>query len=252
MVAAEFEKLGIDASTSEITTSACVAGDYLSSKGVEGSYVYVIGEPALMSMLSERAGVRPIGGPDDAGKSKRTLQSEGHSIATLDPPAGDVSAVVVGADGDISYYKVAKAAAYLLGNPRCLFVSTNPDPAYSFAPRAGGTAPTLAPAGGVWARCVAMTSGREPDIVCGKPSRSLGKHMLSAYGLDPATTCMVGDRVDTDIEFGRGAGMHTLFVESGTTTAEAAAAAGPEQRPDFIAESIAVLEAALVGEAASD
>ena len=79
MVAAEFEKLGIDASTSEITTSACVAGDYLSSKGVEGSYVYVIGEPALMSMLSERAGVRPIGGPDDAGKSKRTLQSEGHS-----------------------------------------------------------------------------------------------------------------------------------------------------------------------------
>ena len=46
--------------------------------------------------------------------------------------------------------------------------------------------------------------------------------------------------------------MHTLFVESGTTTAEAAAAAGPEQRPDFIAESIAVLEAALVGEAASD
>ena len=82
MVAAEFEKLGIDASTSEITTSACVAGDYLSSKGVEGSYVYVIGEPALMSMLSERAGVRPIGGPDDAGKSKRTLQSEGHSRAT--------------------------------------------------------------------------------------------------------------------------------------------------------------------------
>ena len=62
-----------------LTTSACVAGDYLSSKGVEGSYVYVIGEPALMSMLSERAGVRPIGGPDDAGKSKRTLQSEGHS-----------------------------------------------------------------------------------------------------------------------------------------------------------------------------
>ena len=47
--------------------------------------------------------------------------------------------------------------------------------------------------------------------------------MLSGYGLDPATTCMVGDRVDTDMEFGRAAGMHTLFVESGTTTAEAAA-----------------------------
>ena len=129
---------------------------------------------------------------------RRTLVAEGHSIAKLDPPADEVGAVVVGADGDANYYKIAKAAAYLRGNPSCRFIVTNPDPAFTFAPRDDAVPATLAPAAGVWARAVAMVSGREPDIVCGKPSASLGVHMLKAYSLDPETTCMVGDRVDTD------------------------------------------------------
>ena len=236
MVAAEFEKLGIDASTSEITTSACVAGDYLSSKGVEGSYVYVIGEPALMSMLSERAGVRPIGGPDDAGKSKRTLQSEGHSGSRArgkrEEPARQPSRNPVGTRSRRStrppatyrlWSSARTATSRTIRLQRRLRTSSATHAASSSPPtqtlrtvsrrvpagrrrlaerqprgsreaaevRPRGSrdladvqtrsrlreflftprvcqAPTLAPAGGVWARCVAMTSGREPDIVCGE------------------------------------------------------------------------------------
>lgn len=244
-IVSEFADMGIDACTSEVTTSACVAADYLCKQGLSGSPVYVIGERSLLETLDSRAGVRAFGGPDDAGKSRRTLLDEGHSIATLSPPADAVGAVVIGADGDANYYKIAMAAAYLRGNPNCLFVVTNPDPAFTLAPRGDGIPATLAPAAGVWARAVAMVSGREPDIVCGKPSASLGQHMLQSYGLEPATTCMVGDRIDTDIEFGRSAGMATLFVDSGSTAAATALSAQAAQRPDFLAPSIAVLAAAL-------
>lgn len=122
---------------------------------------------------------------------------------------------------------------------------TNPDPAFTLAPRSEGVPATLAPAAGVWAKAVAMVSGREPDIICGKPSASLGVHLLRTYGLDRETTCMVGDRIDTDIQFGKSAGMATLFVESGTTTGDVAMQAEEGQRADFLAPSIATLAAAL-------
>jgi len=90
-------------------------------------------------------------------------------------------------------------------------------------------------------QAIATASGRQPDIVCGKPSETLARHLLSSRNMDPATTCMVGDRTDTDMEFGRSVGMYTLFVESGTMTREEACSAEPRQRPHFTAPSIAVL-----------
>ena len=68
-IVGEFATMGIEASTSEITTSGDVAADYLRSQRLSGSRAYVIGERALCDALSTRAGVRAFGGPDDAGKS---------------------------------------------------------------------------------------------------------------------------------------------------------------------------------------
>merc|ERR1712014_13000 len=95
---------------------------------------------------------------------------------------------------------------------------------------------------------VACAAGRRPDIICGKPSESLARYMLDSRHLTANTTCMVGDRTDTDIEFGLSVGMQTLFVESGTMTAEEAANADACRRPHFIAKSIAVFTELLVPE----
>merc|ERR1712129_153540 len=97
---------------------------------------------------------------------------------------------------------------------------------------------TILPAGGTMAEAVAYASGRRPDMICGKPNEALARHLLASRKFDPATTCMVGDRNDTDIEFGLSAGMQTLFVESGTMTEVEARNAPPGRVPHFLADSI--------------
>ncbi|RHY30741.1 hypothetical protein DYB32_007294, partial [Aphanomyces invadans] len=65
-------------------------------------------------------------------------------------------------------------------------------------------------------------------------------------GLDRYTIVVsnVGDRLSTDIEFGRRGGLHTLLVMSGCTTYEEKAAIADEhQRPDYYVEDVDVLNA---------
>ncbi|CAE8605341.1 unnamed protein product [Polarella glacialis] len=232
-VVAAFAKHGAICSTEEVMTSALVAADFLKSKDLAGSKVYVVGMNSLTVALRERAGVFPFGAEEDTGKTRDNMLKD--FFPAMDPLPGDVAAVVVGADFGFNLYKMARAANYLRQNPSCLFVATNPDP------RALLGSGTIIPACGSVVASIAIAAGRSPDIVCGKPSASLAQHMLRHRGLDPKTTCMVGDRTDTDIEFGRCVGMQTLFVESGTMSEAEARAAEPCRRPHFIAHSIAVL-----------
>ena len=52
---------------------------------------------------------------------------------------------------------------------------------------------------------------------------------------------MVGDRLDTDMEFGVAAGVKTMLVLSGCTTERSAASvAPPQQRPTFVAHDVTV------------
>jgi len=232
-VVANFRKHGARVQPEEVMTSAVAAADYLKAKGLQGSRVYVVGVSALTTALCARAGVVPFGAEEDKGKTREDAIKE--FLPEMEPPASDVAAVVVGADLNFNYYKLMRAANYLRLNPACLFVATNPDP------RALLGSGVIVPAAGSMVEAVAVAAGRQPDIICGKPSPSLARHLLSYNGLSASTTCMVGDRTDTDIEFGRSVGMYTLFVESGTMTETEARASEPCRQPHFIAASIAVL-----------
>lgn len=232
-VVAAFAKVGALIHPEEVMTSALATGSYLAGQGLRGSTVYVAGMSALAAALRDLAGVVTFGGDDDSAKTRADVLKE--FVPAMSPPPETVAAVVVGADFNFNYYKLTRAANYLKQNPSCLFVATNPDPTALL----GGS--TVTPAAGTMVEAIAYASGRRPDIVCGKPSASLARLLLDRWGMSPATTCMVGDRTDTDIEFGRSVGMQTLFVESGTMSASDAINAPPERRPHFISPSIAEL-----------
>ena len=126
-----------------------------------------------------------------------------------------------------------RAAAYLrAGVP---FLATNRDLTY---PNTGG----IVPGGGCVVAALAAGAGKEPDVVAGKPSAGLAALVRDATGLDPARTCMVGDRLDTDIQFGHTAGYAARLLVLTGVTSEADVAAlreGEPTTPTHVTASIA-------------
>ena len=68
------------------------------------------------------------------------------------------------------------------------------------------------------------STGREPDVVIGKPNSGIVEETLQVTGLRKEEMAMVGDRLYTDIATGVNFGMLSVLVMSGETTARMAAA----------------------------
>ena len=69
------------------------------------------------------------------------------------------------------------------------------------------------PGTGTYLSTIEAASGRKADVICGKPSKSLMELLLMNEGVtDPQTCLMVGDRLMTDIAFGKNSGTRTLHV----------------------------------------
>ncbi len=218
-------KYGITTPATAILSSAYATAVWLASRGV--TRVYLIGEPGLERELRDVAGVT-CEGPEDWGKPFSLGGVEGP--APLDPAVG---AVVCGFDGRFCYYKLMRAAAYIrAGVP---FLATNRDLTY---PNTGG----IVPGGGCVVAALVAGAGREPDVVAGKPSLGLAQLVRDATGLDPARTCMVGDRLDTDIAFGHAGGYAARLLVLTGVTAEADVAAlraGEPTTPTHFMDTIA-------------
>ena len=65
--------------------------------------------------------------------------------------------------------------------------------------------------------------------------------IVNLHHLDRAKTCMVGDRLDTDIAFGKNGGMGTLLVFTGVTSREALEDDQKGVKPDYIIDSLGSL-----------
>lgn len=209
----------------EIFSSSFAAAAYLQQCPLApGQKVYVIGQEGICEEL-ELAKIPYIGGPADAGK-KADLTSGG--VVQHDC---EVGAVVVGFDPEISYYKIQYAQLCINENPGCLFIATNLDSVAHLT-----SAQEWAEAGAMVGAIKGCT-GREPILV-GKPSALLIDHIVSKYGKDRARICMVGDRLDTDILFGKNNGLQTVLTLSGVTTEKALFSADNTIIPDYYVDSI--------------
>jgi len=203
-VAAKLCKFGYQVDSDDIVTSASAAAGYIHTFHPSVSKVYVIGGAGIARELEE-AGISWCDG-EDATPSEDLF-------ATIQPDAS-VGAVLVGWDLTFNYHKLAMASLYLQRGS--VLISTNGN-----AWEEVGNGRHI-PGTGALVAAIEAASGEEA-VVTGKPSQVLAGMLLEKYGMDKSRTCVLGDRVDTDVALGKAAGLDTGLVLSGVTHEKALA-----------------------------
>ena len=237
-LAEKFHRLGLRggyADERKMVTSASAAADLLATEGyaAPGKKVYVVGEVGLAAELEGR-GIRTVGvtGGRQVDGVRPPVEHEGFLKDFVFDP--EVKAVVAGLDFHVNYWKIAAAAMYVQQGAE--FFATNED---KQSPVPGGAKGMLPGSGSLVIGPIATVSKTRPRVIA-KPSPVILEQIIAGNGFDKRRVLMVGDRLDTDIQFGVAAGVDTMLVESGIATAADAAAAEAEQRPTYVAPSIAV------------
>lgn len=119
----------------------------------------------------------------------------------------NVGCVVVGLDFDLTYIKLSITLQYLL-NKNIPFIATNIDSTFPFKN-------TKLPGAGSVVEIVSYSSSRKPDAICGKPNSGMMDSILSHHKLNKSKTLMIGDRLNTDMKFGKNNDIDTLLVLTG-------------------------------------
>jgi 4-nitrophenyl phosphatase len=203
---AKLARLGLPVAARSVLTSGDATASYLC--GVKpGARVYVVGTPALEREFQTRGFV-----PDDTTPDY----------------------VVVGFDTGLDYAKLWRLCDLVrAGVP---YIATHPD---FNCPTEGGYMPDI----GATLAYVRASTGRDPDLVVGKPNRLIAEQAAARVGLPLEALCMVGDRLYTDIALGAAAGVPTVLVLSGESRAdEVASAAHP---PTLVCDHLGALAAYL-------
>ena len=200
--------MGIEATEEEMYTTALATIDYIKTNFPEARRLFLLGTPSMISEF-EKAGFE--------------------SVADSAEERPDV--LVVAFDKTLEYSRLCRASYWAQqGLP---YIATNPD-------RVCPTdQPTVLVDCGSICKCIEHATGRQPDIVLGKPDPNMLTGVQARYGVKPEQVAMVGDRIYTDIEMAHNAGAFGVLVLSGETTLQIADEA-PRQ-PDLIADSIEVL-----------
>jgi arabinose operon protein AraL len=213
--AEKLTKLGIPTDADDIITSGFVLGYHLAHTEPH-LRLYVIGEPNLLAELRYH-GLHVVSEFMDQDP-KEVIHPDG------------IDAVVVAFDRTLDYRKLNTAYQALRRGAR--FFATNADKA---CPMPGGAIPD---AGGTIAALQHMT-GREVELLAGKPSHLITGVALQRLNLPAEQVMMVGDRLETDIYMGQQAGMCTAVTLTGASKREDI----EKMRfpPDYIIENIGEL-----------
>ncbi len=205
-VAEHLTRLGVPAEAADVVTSAQVGATLLAERLPAGARVLVVGGEGLQEALRAE-GLTPVSSLDDAPE-----------------------AVAQGFNPDLTWRQLAEGSHAVRAG--LLWLATNLDL----------TVPTPrgpAPGNGSLVRLVATAAGRGPDLVAGKPSPE--PFLDAVRRFSSSRPLAVGDRLDTDIEGAASAGIPSLAVLTGVSTASDLLRAPRGLRPGYIAENLAGL-----------
>jgi NagD protein len=194
--AAKLTRLGIPAQEDEVITSASVLAHHL-ARVAPKLRLYVIGEENLRHELRHQ-GLRVVA---------ELLEQDPKGVIR----PREIDAVIVAFDRTLDYRKLNTAYQALRGGAR--FFATNAD---KTCPLPGGDIPDA----GATIAALEHLTGREVELVAGKPSSLITQVALAQLGLPPERCLMTGDRLETDILMGQQARMVTAAVLTGVAGRE--------------------------------
>ena len=166
------------------------AADILSSAEVTAAFLKEQWKPSSVMVLGAQA-LREI------------LLASGLKLTDENPDC-----VVVGFDTELCYERLKKAC-FLIAQG-CRWLATHPDVAM---PGADGFWPDC----GAITAAILATTGREPDIVLGKPSKYMAVAAIKRSGFAAEQIMMVGDRIETDVRMAKENGMVSALVLTGAS-----------------------------------
>lgn len=195
---------GIDAPPEDIFTSGEATTLWLSERAPNAK-IYLAGTPSL----------------------EEEFRNAGFTLTDKDPEY-----FVLGFDQTLTYEKLTLICNLVRsGIP---YIATHPD---FNCPVEGGFIPDI----GAMMAFIEASTGRRPDIVIGKPNRTIAEMAMRKYNVSADEIAMVGDRLYTDIALGGNAGITSILVYSGETTREDYAAS--DIHADYTFEDLAELQA---------
>jgi HAD superfamily hydrolase (TIGR01450 family) len=215
--AERLRELGVEVGVEQIVTAGTAVARLAGDAAGEGGGVFVIGAAPLKQMV--------------AATGARLLEGEEAERAEV---------VVVSGHKGFDYGELRTAKFALDNGARLLATSHDPTMPYP-----GGELPGT----GAVLAAVEVASGRRATIA-GKPERHLFELAKEAVRCSfcsdsdekeqrEPVLAMVGDRISSDVDGGRAAGLETILVLSGTTSRAEAEAAEPP--PDHVLENLAAL-----------
>lgn len=195
MYAEKLQCMGVREPFLRVITSGQVAARY-ALQHFPGKKAFVLGNPALTQELSKMGVAMDKKNPDY---------------------------VLIGYDTTLDYAKMTAVCDFVrAGLP---YIATHPD--YN-CPTAEGFAPDI----GAIIAFIAASTGRQPDVILGKPYPAIVAEALRVTGCDVTELAMVGDRLYTDIAMGKSAGMTSILVLSGEASREDLQHS--DVQPDFV------------------
>jgi 4-nitrophenyl phosphatase len=181
--AEKITRLGLSIPGDKVLTSGEATAMHIQLQKA-GARVYLVGTPALENEFVERGFVLTHEMPDFA---------------------------VLGFDTTLTYAKMWILCD--LARAGVPYIATHPD--YN-CPTGTGFMPDI----GAMIAFVKAATGREPDLIVGKPNQLIVEKAAERVGIPISAMCMIGDRLYTDIALGATTGIPTILVLSGETQAD--------------------------------
>lgn len=199
---ARLREAGVPIGDDRVVTAGVSTAQLAAERLGSGGAAFVIGAPGFEELVAE-AGLRLLGGEE----------------------ARSADAVLVSGHRGFDYEELLTATLALQSGAALFATSRDPT-----LPMPGGAWPGT----GAILAAVEAASGARAEIG-GKPERHLFERAREAIG-EGARVAMVGDRIASDVEGGRRAGLATILVLSGASSREEAEAASPP--PDHVLDDL--------------